>query len=249
LAADLRAFAAAGVLGCPVVAVLTVQSTAGLRSVHPIPAARVVAQAREVVRHQRVRAVKTGALGSAETVRAVARWLASVRCPVVVDPVLLPTRGKGRLLSVAGLDALRQALLPRATLVTANVSEAEVITGGRVANVAEAHDAALAMLRLGARAVLVKGGHLQGGDAVDVLATGHEVIELRASRRPFGRQHGLHGSGCVLASLIAGRLAWEPDRTTGSPVLVRAVRWAKRLHRAAIEGAHDVGGPLRVLVP
>jgi hydroxymethylpyrimidine kinase/phosphomethylpyrimidine kinase len=242
--ADLRAFAAAGVFGCAAVALLTVQSTAGLRSTRAIAPRALVAQAREVAMHQRVRAVKTGALGSEANVRAVARWLRGVRCPVVVDPVLLPSRGRGRLLEARAIDALRDVLIPRAMLVTANGPEAEVIVGARVATVSEAHDAARSILGLGARAALVKGGHLKDRMAVDVLAIGGQCIELRSLRLPVPL---LHGSGCILASLVAGRLA--ACRVRDDRGLVRAVRWAKRVHRAALMRPLDTGGALRVLSP
>jgi hydroxymethylpyrimidine/phosphomethylpyrimidine kinase len=245
LVADLRAFAAAGAFGCAAVAVLTVQSTAGLKSARALSPRQVVAQAREVQRHQRVAAVKTGALGSAANVRIVAAWLSrEVTCPVVVDPVLLPSRGPGRLLAARALDTLREALLPRATLATPNAREAEAIVGSRVASVTDAHDAALSILRLGARSALVKGGHLPGRHAVDVLAIGGRTIELSTRRL---RTPPLHGGGCTLASLVAGRLAVRPGATRDAD-LVAAVRWAKRVHREAIARAADVGGPMRVLL-
>jgi hydroxymethylpyrimidine/phosphomethylpyrimidine kinase len=132
----------------------------------------------------------------------------------------------------------RDHLIPRATLITANAPEAALLVGARVSSVTEAHDAALAFLRLGARAALVKGGHLSGKLAVDVLALGEEVIELRAARLPGD---GAHGGGCVLASLIAGKLA------AGLSVL-EAVRWAKKVHDRALSRSVRVGEGRPVLV-
>ena len=250
IAADLRAFAAAGVFGCAAVALVTVQSTAGLRSVRALAAREVVAQAGEVLRHQRVRAVKVGALGSEANVRAVARLLARYPgVPVVVDTPMLPTRGKARLLAGRALAALRDDLLPRATLVTVNADEAHALVGEPVRTVGEAHDAARALLMTGARAVLVKGGHLgaaSGPSAVDVLAIAGEVVELRARRLVIAE---VHGTGCTLASLIAGRLA-SRDGAGGkvdAEALVSAIRWAKRVHHGALSRAVDVGGGMRVL--
>ncbi len=242
IAADLRAFHAAGAFGCAVVAVVTVQSTSGLRAARPLRAAEVLAQAREVLAVQRVGAIKTGALGSAANVRAVAQLLSRhPEIPAVIDPVMLPSRGRSRLLDERAVRALRALLLPRALLVTANVPEAEALTGGRVTTLDEAADAATKLVRLGARAALVKGGHLVGKDAVDVLAVDGEIYELA---RPRAKVGALHGTGCVLASLIAGRIASRPaDR------LLDQVRWAKRAHHAAILGARDVGGAARVLCP
>jgi hydroxymethylpyrimidine kinase/phosphomethylpyrimidine kinase len=239
LAADLRGVLAAGAFGCAVVAVVTVQSTSGLRSARALPPREVLAQAREVLRHQRVRAIKTGALGSGANVRAVGEL------PVIVDPVMTPTRGRGRLLAERAVAEVRRSLLPRATLVTANVPEAEALTGQRVTSVSEAHDAALALCKLGAHAAMVKGGHLSGAHAVDVLALGGEVTEIRARRL---RLPPIHGGGCTFAALVAGRIASDA-RAAGDAALLDAIRWAKRAHHKALAGARDVGGDMRVLVP
>jgi hydroxymethylpyrimidine/phosphomethylpyrimidine kinase len=240
--ADLRGFQAAGAFGCAVVAVMTVQSTSGLEAADAVPAKQILSQARVVLKHERIRAVKIGALGSAQNVRAVAELLATHRdLPAIVDPVMLPSRGRARLLAERATAALREVLLPRATLVTANIPEAERILETRVTNVSDAHDAALALVRLGARAALVKGGHLGGVDAIDVLAVRGEVLELRAKRL---RMQPVHGGGCTLASLIAGRLAVMDDDD-----IVAAVKWAKRSHHAMLQRPRDVGGDLRVLVP
>ena len=244
--ADLRAFAAAGVFGCATVSLLTVQSTAGVRGVRPVSAREVTAQATEVLRHQRVRAIKVGALGTADNVRAVARLLAEHRdIPAVIDTPILPTRGKARLLAARALSAMRDTLLPRASLVTANLDEVHALLGEPVRTVGEAHDAARALTRSGPRAVLVKGGHMKGPDAIDVLAVDGEVIELRAKRlgvRP------IHGTGCTLASLIAGRLALRAGRRLDRDTLVEAIRWAKRVHHGALERALSVGQGQKVLV-
>ncbi len=248
IAADLRAFAASGVFGCAAVAVVTVQSTGGLRSVRALPAREVAAQAGEVLRHQRVRAVKVGALGSEANVRAVARLLGQhPGVPVVVDTPMLPTRGKARLLDARALAALRGELLPRATLVTVNADEAHALVGEPVRTVGEAHDAARALVKMGPRAALVKGGHLAGASAIDVLAIGGEVVELRARRLVTTP---VHGTGCTLASLIAGRLAARGGvrARVDAEALVAAIRWAKRVHHAALARAVNVGGALRVLM-
>jgi hydroxymethylpyrimidine kinase/phosphomethylpyrimidine kinase len=168
LLADARGILAAGAFPCAVAAVLTVQSTSGLVSTHDIEPARVSAQARAVLAHQRVRAIKTGALGSLGNIRAVAAIADAHRhVPLVVDPVLLPSRGKGRLLAASATQALARYLVLRATLVTANVPEAEALLGVRITTLSEAHDAALALVAMGAGAALVKGGHMSGRDAID----------------------------------------------------------------------------------
>jgi hydroxymethylpyrimidine/phosphomethylpyrimidine kinase len=250
IAADLRAFAAAGAFGCAALAVLTVQSTAGLRSVRALPARELSAQANEVMRHQRVRAVKVGALGGSDNVRAVAALLARYpEVPSVIDTPIAPTRGRGhgkaRLLEEGALASLRDTLFPRATLVTANLDEVHALLGERVRTVGEAHDAARALAALGARAALVKGGHMDGTNAIDVLAVDGEVFELRARRLAIP---SMHGSGCTFASLIAGRLAVRPSNRLDSEDVVAAIRWAKRVHHAALARAADVGQGLRVVV-
>ncbi len=206
LFADARAIQSAGAFACGVVTVFTVQSTSGLRRTETVRAALWTEQARVVLRDQRVGAIKVGALGNASNVRAAAALLASHRTvPAVVDPVLVPTRGSGRLLAEGAIATLRRELLPRATLVTANAAEAEALTRARVTNVAEARVAARAIVAMGARAALVKGGHLADARAIDVLATAKGLIELSSPRLRLRRK--LHGAGCVLSSLIAGRLA------------------------------------------
>jgi hydroxymethylpyrimidine/phosphomethylpyrimidine kinase len=242
--ADARAVARAGAFGCAAVAVLTVQSTSGMRSATPVASRELIAECTEVVKHQRVRAIKVGALGSEENVKAVGDFLAAHRnVPSVVDTPMRPTRGRARLLQERALRALRLRVVPRATLLTVNAPEAEAITGRRVTRLDEARDAAKAILDLGAHAVLVKGGHLDSGRgprAVDVLATSDRVITLAAARL---RVEPFHGGGCALASLIAGRLAAAEDPFDLEP----AVRWAKRIHHAALARTTDVGGDLRVL--
>jgi hydroxymethylpyrimidine/phosphomethylpyrimidine kinase len=249
IAADLRAMSAAGAFGCAAVAVVTVQSTAGLRSARAVSPRELSAQVVEVLVHQRVRAVKVGALGSEANVRAVARIMsAHGDIPLVVDTPMVSSRGprgRPRLLASRAVRSLREALLSRATLVTVNLDEARTLTGQDVRTVGEAHDAARALSDIGARAVLVKGGHMEGPDAIDILCVDREVVELRA-RRLSGPE--VHGTGCALASLVAGRLACRPHRRLDHDELVSAIRWAKRTLHAAIARSVDVGDGMRVLV-
>jgi hydroxymethylpyrimidine/phosphomethylpyrimidine kinase len=251
LAADLRAMQAAGAFGCGVVAVVTVQTTRAMTRARPLGQAEVMAQVRAVAVAQRVRSVKTGALGSSENVKAVGRWLASrPDLPAVVDPVMRPTRGKGRLLEPSAVRAVQQWLIPRAALVTVNAYEAGVLIGRRVATLADARQAARMLCALGARAALVKGGHLRERALVDVLvlARGNKFLELRAPRL---RLPPMHGTGCILGSLIAGRLAVDARsyEREAEAMIVDAVRWAKRVHHAALKKPVDVGGAMRVMVP
>lgn len=242
IAADLRAFHQAGAFGCAALALTTVQSTRGLSRVELLPAELVVAQAREVLEHQHVRAIKLGALGSRANVAAVAGLLiepAFVALPLVVDPVMIASRGHEKLLDVAALGTMRNKLLPRATLVTANTDEAAALTSLRVTTLTEARRAARALCDLGAAAAMVKGGHLRGPEAIDVVAFADgSVLELRSPRLPIRAR--LHGGGCIFASLVAGRLA------TGHS-LRRSLPWAKRTLQKALEQLTSVGGPLAVI--
>lgn len=248
IAADLRAFMAAGVFGCAAVAVITVQSTAGMRSARAVPARELRAQVVEVLRHQRVRAIKLGALGSLENVLAVARILTRGPrrddIPLVIDTAIRPTRGDAPLLAVDARSAMREELMPHAVLVTLNLDEVHALLGERVRTVSEAHDAARALVRTGARAVLIKGGHMRGPAAIDVLAIDDEVIELRARRLPIP---STHGTGCTFAALVAGRLARSEGRGVSRDALLSAVRWAKRVHHAALSRVADVGHGMRVM--
>ncbi len=261
--ADARGIARAGAFASAAIAVLTVQSTSGMRTATAVGKRELIAECTEVVKNQRVRAIKVGALGSDENARAIADFLAIHRdLPAVVDTVMVPTRGRARLLEERAVTILRDRVLPRAVLVTVNAPEAEVLTGRRVTRLDEAHDAVLALLKLGAGAVLLKGGHLGGPRAVDLLVlapaaatradraqrqTAPRVIPLSAPRLTLAP---VHGGGCILASLIAGRLAMMDDayRAEPSATLVSAVRWAKKLHHAALRRTRDVGGDLRVVI-
>lgn len=243
--ADARAIARAGAFPCAAVAMLTVQSTSGLTRATPVDRRELIAECTEVLENQRVRAIKVGALGSHENARAVADLLAIHRdVPAVVDTVMLPTRGRARLLDERAIETLRKRVVPRAALVTANAPEAEVLTGHRVTRLDEAQRAVQRLLALGAAAVLLKGGHLGGAEAIDLLgiAGSERIVVLRAARLALG---SFHGGGCVLASLIAGRLAV----TGGERDVISAVRWAKKVHHAALLRLRDVGGDLRVLLP
>ena len=248
LAADLRAFGLAGVFGCAVASALTVQSTSGVRAVHAVATPLVLAQAREVLAHQRVRAIKTGALANTENVKAVATLLAIHRnIPAVVDPVMIPTRGGARLLASSALAAMKKEVLPRAALVTANAPEAEALTSMRVLDLDSAKAAAAEIVKMGARAALVKGGHYNVGSrtAVDVLVVEKKTILLEEKRL---RLAPLHGGGCTLAALVAARMAKDERKVKLAKKIEDAVRWARHAHHALlVKSVTDVGGTLRVL--
>jgi hydroxymethylpyrimidine/phosphomethylpyrimidine kinase len=227
--ADLKTMLALGVHGMSVVTAVTAQNSTGVHGYWELPPEAVDAQIVAVVDDIGVDAVKTGMLASPVLVEVVARHLAGIAAPIVIDPVCVSKHGDP-LLAPAAVAVLIELLLPLATVVTPNLAEVETLTGLVVDDAAGQRKAADALLALGAQWVLVKGGHL-AGDAVDLLTDGDEAIELRAPR--LANAH-THGTGCTLASAIAARLAF------GDPVPA-AVRAAKDYVTGAISAGFPLG--------
>lgn len=240
--ADLKAFEANGVFGMSVVTALTAQNTREVTAVHAVPPAFIGAQLDAVASDLPVGAVKTGMLGTADVVEAVADGIARWRlAPVVVDPVMV-SKGGHPLLAPEAVDAVRARMLPLADVLTPNAHEAEALVGFPVRTLADARRAADRLLAGGSRAVLVKGGHLDDEpDAVDLLVTADgEAWTLRMPR--LDTPH-THGTGCTYASAIAARLA----RGEG---LLSGVSRARAYLHAAIAAAPGLGaghGPTRHL--
>jgi hydroxymethylpyrimidine/phosphomethylpyrimidine kinase len=238
--ADLKTFAAHGVYGCSAITAVTAQNTLGVTAVAELDASMVVAQIDTVLADLKVDATKIGMLASEPIVSAVADAVRRHRLTnVVVDPVMVSKSG-ARLLDEDAVEAMRGQLFPQATIVTPNVFEAEALTGTAIANRQDQRDAAVRLMELGPRAVLVKGGHLDG-PAIDILHDGHQTIELEAER--IDSPH-THGTGCTLSSAIAARLALGDD-------LIAAVRAAKIYVTQAIAQAPGLGrghGPLQHFV-
>lgn len=234
--ADLRTFTALGLHGTSAITAITAQNTLGVLAVLALPPEIVAAQIDAVVTDLGADAVKIGMIANAAIAAAVADAVARHRLsPVVLDPVMV-AKGGASLLDEAAVGVLRSRLFPLATVVTANVPEAEALTGMSVTDVASARRAAAAMIEAGAQAAIVKGGHLSG-DAVDVFFDGATFTELRSTR--IATPH-THGTGCTFASAIAAHLA------LGSSLL-DAVRAAKTYVTRAIERAPGLGhghGPL-----
>lgn len=230
--ADLKTFSAFGVYGASVLTALTAQSTRGVDAVLAVPPQFVRAQLRSVADDLAIAAVKTGMLGDEATVLAVADALAQRRlAPLVVDPVMVATSGD-RLLAPDAIGAVRQRLVPLADLLTPNLAEAACLIEGEVASDEAAMRAqAEALLRLGARAVLVKGGHGEGPEAVDVLATAHGIVSLSAPRIATPNTHG---TGCTLSAAITALLALGRS-------LEEAVGGAKRYLGQALLAGRELG--------
>lgn len=207
--ADLKTIGALGGYGMAAITALTAQNTRGVTAVHVPPAAFLVAQLDAVFADVRVDAVKIGMLADAAVVAAVAGRLTAHAAPnIVLDPVLVATSGDA--LGTPGVvEAMLQALLPHARLVTPNLPEAARLAGRPVATtLAAMQDTARALVQVGARAVLVKGGHLTGAEAVDVLFDGGLMRVFTAPRIDTANTHG---TGCTLSSGIATCLAQGAD--------------------------------------
>jgi hydroxymethylpyrimidine/phosphomethylpyrimidine kinase len=227
--ADLKTMLAHGVHGMSVVAAVTAQNSVGVQGYWELPVEAVRGQLDSVLSDIGVDAVKTGMLASAPLVDVVAEVLGGVGVPVVVDPVSVSKHGDS-LLAADALAAVRERLLPVATLITPNLYEAEQLAGVKVNGEDDLRRAAEALLALGPRAVLVKGGHL-AGDAVDLLYDGEREHRYRAPR--LDNRH-THGTGCTLASAIASQLA------LGQP-LPEAVGLAKEYVTGAIAHGFPLG--------
>ena len=201
--ADLKTFAAHGVHGLSALAALTAQHTRGVSEVHVPPVDFLRAQLDACFDDFEIGATKLGMLATSDVIDAVADALEQYRpAHVVLDPVMVATSG-ARLLDPGALDALRTRLLPLATLVTPNLPEAELLLGHPIVDRDGMHAACGELLALGARAVLLKGGHLPGGDDVlDLYADAGGIRAMHHPRLPLEA----HGTGCTLASAVAAQL-------------------------------------------
>jgi len=230
--ADLKTFQAFGVFGTSALTAVTAQNTTGVRGIQKIEPEMVALQIRAVAEDLHPAAAKTGMLADAPIIEAVARTLErDVEIPhLVVDPVMVAASGDP-LLEEGGEEALRDRLLPLATVVTPNLDEAELLAGRAVRDEAGMRDAAEAIAGMCGGAVLVKGGHLGGDEVVDLLL--HEG-SWRAWRGPRIHTRSGHGTGCTLSSAIAAGLA-------RGLALEDAVGAAIGFTRRALEGGPDLG--------
>ena len=200
--ADLKTFHQFGVYGEAVVTLLTVQNSVRVSRVEVMAASLVLEQLQAVLEDIPPAAAKSGALGSAEVVRAVARAACDFTFPLVVDPVMISKHGHP-LAPADAVDILRDELLPRAAVATPNVPEAEALTGIAIHSVDGMRRAAVRLREMGARAVVIKGGHLEG-DALDIFFDGAEWREFPGER--IDTPH-THGTGCTFSAAIAAGLA------------------------------------------
>jgi len=203
--ADLKTFSALGVYGASVVTALTAQNTKGVSAIHDVPPDFIAAQIDAVFADLDVRAVKIGMLSQAAVIDTVAQRLAHWQASnIVLDPVMVATSGD-RLLMADAIDVLKRVLIPRALVITPNLPEAAALLDVPLARTEdEMRGQGERLLALGARAVLIKGGHGEGAESVDLLIEPTSVTRLVAARVPT---RNTHGTGCTLSSAIAAGLA------------------------------------------
>ena len=230
--ADLKTFFALGCHGMSALTALTAQNTVAVTAIHEVPPEFVIAQIDAVVSDIGVDAAKTGMLSSAGIVEAVAKAVEVHGIKrLVVDPVFV-SKHRDHLLAPEAVSALTDRLLPLAEVLTPNLYEAEgLVGGGEIQSLDDMREAAKALRALGPRFVLVKGGHLPGDSAVDVLFDGTDFVELSGPR--FDTKD-THGTGCALSAAIAARLAHGDDTET-------AVRSAKEFVAGAIRHGLRIG--------
>jgi len=239
--ADLKTFHAHGVFGTTAITAVTAQNTLGVHGVHAIPSKMVLAQIDDVATDLRPRAFKTGMLATADLVRTVRQAIDAHRLTnFVLDPVMVASSGD-RLLDQEAERVVFELLVPAAAVATPNLFEAEILVGFPIADEEAMERAAAALVEAGAAAALIKGGHLQGEETVDVL---HDGERIHAWRRRRLDTRNNHGTGCTLSAAITANLALE------LPVVQAVERALDFVHRALIT-APDLGeghGPLNHLL-
>jgi hydroxymethylpyrimidine/phosphomethylpyrimidine kinase len=243
IAADLRTFAAHGVFGTMAITAVTAQSTMKVSGIVAIAPSFVDQQIDAVLGDLDVKAAKTGMLANVATIDLLARRAADGRLPkLVVDPVMIATSGAALVEGDAALAYRR--LIAHASIVTPNLPEAEALVGRSIASLGEMAEAARELVELGARVAVVKGGHREGGEAIDVVYDGTEIVELVGQRI---ETHNVHGTGCTLAAAMAAQIALGAD-------LLHAVIEAKRYVARVISASRllELGegpGPLDHFAP
>jgi hydroxymethylpyrimidine kinase/phosphomethylpyrimidine kinase len=229
IGADLKTFAAHGCYGIAAITSLTVQNTQGVEAVHNTPTAELRAQLETLTKDCTIDAVKIGMLGNRGNAVAVAEFLdANKFTDVVHDPVMKSSSGS-ELLDAGGIKFVATELLKRSTVITPNVPEAEILTGLTINGIADMEAAARKLAEMGARGVIVKGGHME--KPIDVLFDGNEITHLVGDK---GKEETLHGTGCTFAAALTAQLA------AGRP-LMEAATLAKAYVTKAIEKAYAIG--------
>ncbi|KQR69308.1 hydroxymethylpyrimidine/phosphomethylpyrimidine kinase [Rhizobium sp. Leaf384] len=228
--ADIKTFSALETFATSVITAVTAQNTTGVTAVEDISSALIAAQMAAIFADMDVRALKIGMVSRAETIETIAAGLAGFAGPVVLDPVMVATSGD-RLLREEAIDALRTVLVPRAAIVTPNLPEAALLTGTPVAQDRTGMtQQAEAILKAGAGTVLIKGGHGDGPESVDLLFDGNSVRTFAAPRIATRNDHG---TGCTLAAAITAHLARGYD-------IVEAISLSKTYLHQALEAGRGL---------
>jgi len=230
--ADIKAISALGAYAASAITAITVQNTCGVTGIHPVPPAYVKGQIEAVMEDIHPQAIKIGMINDTEIVEVIAGSLQKYRPRFVVfDPVMVSTSGC-KLMEDEAIEAITTRLIPLATLITPNLSEAEILAGQKTNTVEDMQRQAKKMLELGCKGVLIKGGHLDGGQMCDVLQTADDDAP-HLFTAPKVESRNTHGTGCTLSSAIATYLA------LGEPV-ASAVEKAKQYVYLGIESGKDV---------
>ena len=228
--ADLKTFAALGVYGTSAITAITAQNTIGVTALLAVKPKLVGAQIDAIIADIGAHAVKTGMLANTAIIEIVAKKIRQHGLiNIVVDPVMVATSGD-LLIEKSAVAALRSKLIPLATIVTPNIPEAEVLAGMKLRGADEIREAAIRIVKMGAKAVLIKGGHLKGS-AVDLYYDGKKFVALNAPRI---RSKNTHGTGCTLSAAIAAGLAQGQKLET-------AVTDAKRYITDALRHGYRIG--------
>jgi hydroxymethylpyrimidine/phosphomethylpyrimidine kinase len=227
--ADLKTFAAHGCYGIAAITSVTVQNTLGVEAVHNTPSAELREQLEVLAKDCEIAAAKIGMLGNRGNAVVVGEFLEAQKIGHVVhDPVMKSSSG-AELLDAGGIKYITTELLKRSSVITPNIAEAETLTGIAIKEIADMEAAARKLVEMGARAVIVKGGHMER--AFDILFDGNEMIQLGGDRV---KTENTHGTGCTFASAIAAQLACGRS-------LVEAATLAKAYVTKAIEKGYGVG--------
>ncbi|MBO8171933.1 MAG: bifunctional hydroxymethylpyrimidine kinase/phosphomethylpyrimidine kinase [Bacillaceae bacterium] len=229
--ADLKTFQELGVFGMSALTAVTAQNTLGVQGIYPLSTEAVTTQIRSIAEDMGTDALKTGMLFHADIITAVAELIKQNNWErLVVDPVMV-AKGGARLLQEEAVQAMFTHLIPLALVVTPNIPEAEVLSGITIKTMEDRKEAAQRLVQMGAKTVVVKGGHDQDDDVIDLFYDGSQFAELR--RKRIQTRH-THGTGCTFSAALTAELA------KGKDVLI-AVETARDFIQAAIEEAPGIG--------
>lgn len=229
--ADIKTFQELNVYGMSAITAITAQNTLGVQGVYPLPLEAVIEQMNSIEADLRPDALKTGMLFNSELIEAVANNIKAFNWGnVVIDPVMI-AKGGAKLLQQEAIHSLRESLIPLATVITPNIPEAEVITELSLHTIEARKKAAKILHKLGADYVVVKGGHGEEEELVDILFDGQKFVELKSTR--ISTRH-THGTGCTFAAAITAELA-------KGKTVEQAVKVAKDFIHAAIKDELGIG--------